>query len=319
MASGCVIGVDLGGTTLLAGAVGADLEVRHRARRVVAGTSDAETLLKTLADAVDETRRAVGGRVDAVGFGIPSLVDQEAGRALATVHLPLQDVPFRDAMEERLGAPVVVDNDANAALLAELRHGAARDARVAAMLTVGTGIGGAIAVDGRLVRGVGGAAGEFGHTVVDPEGPRCGGACPNRGCLETRASAPALRAEARRLAEERPDSALGRALAARRELDGPLVCELAEGGDHAAREAFERIGAWLGIGIANVVNILNPEVVVIGGGVSAAGELLIGPARRAAAERALRPPLAQARIVGARFGAEAGMIGAALMAMERGR
>jgi glucokinase len=316
MTAGCVIGVDLGGTKLLAGVVDSDLNVHHRVYRHARESHDTERLLNALVDAVEEARAASAEEIQAVGFGIPSLVDARTGVAATTVHLPLQDVRFRDLMAERLGLPVAVDNDANAAMVAEHRRGAARGATTAALLTLGTGIGGALVVDGRVVHGASGAAGEWGHMVVDLDGPRCHGSCPNTGCLETMVSGTALAKAGLRVARDAPDSGLGRALASGREITGMLVTELAHDGDAAARDVVALMGGYLGVGIANIVNILNPEVVVIGGGVVAAGDLLLEPARQLVAERALAPSRDQVRIVPTRFGDASGMLGAALLAMD---
>jgi glucokinase len=316
MAAGCVIGVDLGGTKLLAGAVDRELNVHHRAQRVARGDDQAQVLDRVV-EAVEETRAATSGDVRAIGFGIPCVMDQKRGMAALAVNLPLADVPFRDLMAERLGLPVVVDNDANVAMLAEHRFGAARGTRHAVMLTVGTGIGGGLVVDGRIVRGAIGAAAELGHMVIDMDGPPCQGACPNRGCLEAMASGTALVREAAEAARRRPSSALGHAVESGRQLTGPLVTELAHDGDEAARDVLALIGRRLGVGIASFVNILNPEVVVIGGGVIAAGDLLLGPARDEVQARALAPPRDAVRIVPARFGAESGMLGAAALALEQ--
>jgi glucokinase len=312
MPAGCVIGVDLGGTKLLAGVVDEDLTVHHRANRRARGVDEAE-VLDTIVGAVREVRDASELPIAGVGFGIPSLVDPVNGTAMSTVHLPLRDVPFRDVMAERLGVPVWVDNDANGALLAEHRAGAAAGASHAVMLTLGTGIGGAIIIDGRLMRGARGGAGEFGHTVVDPDGIRCD--CGSIGCLETMVSGRALGRAADLAAAQAPDSRLGRAKAAGREITGMLVTELAHDGDPVARGVVGAMGELLGIGISNVVNVLNPEIVVVGGGVVAAGELLLEPARRVVRERALVPSR-EVRIVPARFGEESGMLGAALLALD---
>jgi glucokinase len=318
VATGCVIGVDLGGTKLLAGAVDPELNVHHRATRP-ARARDHVQVIDTVVSAVGEVRDAIEGgsrSVDAVGIGIPCLIDQERGIAVMSTHLPLAGVAFRDLVAERLGLPVFVDNDANAAMLAEWRFGAARGARDAALLTIGTGIGGGLVVGGALQRGSQGAGAELGHMVVQADGPRCNGNCPNRGCLEALVSGSALAREARRIAEQRPGSGLGEALAAGREISGPLVTELAHDGDVGAIDAVAAIGRWLGVGIANLVNMLNPDVVVIGGGVIAAGELLLEPARAVVAERALSPSKEHVRIVPARFGAESGMLGAATLALD---
>ena len=312
----CVIGVDLGGTKAIAGAVDASLAVHYRGRREVP-TSDLEALLETLTELVEEVREAVGGEVEGVGFGIPCLIDQDRGLAASSVHLPINGVAFADVMAERVGLPVFMDNDGNLALLAEQRAGAAHGERNAVMLTLGTGIAGGIVIGGELYRGSQGAAGEFGHMIVWADGPACGPGCRSHGCLEALVSGTALSREALALASRSPASRLGQALAAGREVSGPLVTELAFDGDGDALALLEELGTWLGIGLVNVVNIFNPDVVVIGGGVIAAGELILAPARRVLAERALAFPAEHVRVEAAHFGAESGMLGAALFARER--
>jgi glucokinase len=233
------------------------------------------------------------------------------------VHLPIAGVAFADVMAERIGLPVFMDNDGNLALLAEHRAGAAQGERNAVMLTLGTGIAGAILIGGELYRGSQGAAGEFGHMVVWADGPPCGPGCPSRGCLEALVSGTALTTAALALARRSPASRLGQALAAGVEVSGPLVTELAFDGDAEALALLAELGAWLGIGLVNVVNVFNPDVVVIGGGVIAAGELILAPARRVLSERALALPAQHVRVRGAAFGAESGMLGAALLAHDR--
>jgi glucokinase len=309
------IGVDMGGTKLLAGAVDTDLSVYRRVQRSVAGL-DQSALLDVVVDAVLEAAESAGAQIEGVGFGIPALIDQRSRRAVISVHLPLENIPFADIMAERLGLPVFVDNDSNAAALAEHRAGAARGCSEAVVLTLGTGIGGGLILGGELYRGAQGAAAELGHVVIDMDGPRCQGNCPNRGCLEVLASGSALAREALRIARAQGDTRLGRALAEGRELAGPLVTEFAHDGDPAALEAIELIGTRLGVGIANYANIFNPEVVVIGGGVIAAGELLLAPARAEMRRRALPPSRDEVRVVAARFGVEAGMIGVAALAFD---
>jgi glucokinase len=353
-----VIGVDLGGTKILAGAVDSRLLDRlggatssssspfsssssagscdrlggeprpasgppaapeapgglaavHRARRPTP-TDQLAALLDAVTGLVGEVGAAVDGRVEAVGLGIPCLI--EGGRAAASVHLPLVDFPFAEAISDRLGIPAFIDNDANLALLAEHRAGAALGARDAVMLTVGTGIGGGLLLDGRLYRGSRGAAGELGHMVVWADGPDCGPGCPSRGCLEAVASGTALVREARRLAAERPQSALGRAALDPAGLTGPQVTALAQAGDAGAIEALAGLGRWLGVGIVNLANIFDPELVVIGGGVIAAGELILGPARTVLGERGLPPSARVTRVAAAHFGADSGMLGAAVLA-----
>jgi len=315
MSEKCVIGVDLGGTKVIAGVLDEQLRVHQRVQRPAPAGEQAQVLDAVL-DAVAEVRAGAPGEISAVGFGIPCLIDQQRGKAVMAVNLPLADLDFRAVMSERLGLPAFVDNDANVAALAEHRAGAMRGADHAVMLTICTGIGGGLILSGELYRGAHGAAAELGHMVIDEHGPPCQGNCPNRGCLETLASGTALTREARKAASERPESDLGRSLAAGREITGGLVTELAHDGAGQAREVIELIGTRLGVGIVNLVNMLNLEVIVVGGGVIAAGDLLLDPARKVLAERGLRPSREQARIVRAHFGAEAGMIGAAALALE---
>jgi glucokinase len=312
MADACVIGVDLGGTKLLAGTVDAELRVHHRAYRL----ARRDAVLDTIVEAVEEALEATDREVLAVGVGMPCLIEPGRGVAMACNHLPLVDVHVRDLLAERLDLPVVVDNDATAALVAEARWGAARDARNVVMLTIGTGVGGGLLVDGRILRGRSGAGGELGHIVIDEDGPPCPGNCPSHGCLESFVSGPALALEGLRAARADPGSGLGRALAAGRDITGPLVTELAHDGDGAAREAVATLGRHLGVGVTSLVNVFNPEVVVVGGGLVAAGDLLLEPARAVVAERALVPGRDQVRIVAARFGDESGMLGAAGLAFD---
>lgn len=312
-----VICINAGGTKLLGGVVDEGLAVRHRVRRLWRGGERGE-VLDVLVDAVEEARAAAPDAA-AVGIGIPSLVDRESGASAFSVHLPIDGVSLRDLMQERLGLPVHVDNDANLAALAEHRAGAAEGTRHAVLLTLGTGIGGGLILDGRLYRGAHGGAGELGHVVVDIDGPPCQGACPNRGCLEAMASGTAIGREGVAAAEREPESALARELREGREITGALVTELAHDGDAAAAGVLRLVGERLGVGIVGIVNTFNPEVVVIGGGAMAGGELLLEPARAVVAERALPPSRDQVRVVAAHFGEEAGMVGAAVLALEDGR
>jgi glucokinase len=236
--------------------------------------------------------------------------------AVQAVNVPLKDVAFADVMSERLGVPVVVDNDANCHTVCESRLGIAQGATEVALLTLGTGIGGGLLLRGEIYRGWINGGAEMGHMVVEMNGRPCQGNCPNWGCLESVASGSALVREASLAVARRPDTALGHALEEGRELTGPLITELATGGDPVARGAIETIGRALGVGITNLVNIFNPQVVVIGGGVIAAGEILLAPAREVMMERALAPGKDVVRVEAARLGPEAGMIGAGLLARD---
>ena len=307
-----VIAIDLGGTKLAAGIVDREGAVLERTVRLT-DVSSQDAVLGQLTAAVEELRR---NGVAAVGLGIPSQIDQRAGRAVSSVNVPLAAVDLRPHLSERIGLPVALENDASAAALAEHRFGAGRGTRHMVMLTLGTGIGGGLIVNGELYRGAVGAAAELGHITIDLDGEPCQGTCPGLGHFESLASGTGAARLAARVAEERPDGDLGRAARAARALDARLVVELAAAGGGDAREVVETIGYRLGVAIANYVNIFNPEVVVVGGGFSDAGELLLAPARKVVAERALPLPRDIVRITRAVLGAEAGLIGAALVGFE---
>jgi glucokinase len=183
------------------------------------------------------------------------------------------------------------------------------------MITVGTGIGGGLIIDGEPYRGSIGAGAELGHVVIDLNGPRCQGNCPNRGCVEALASGTALGREGRVAGERNPDSALGKALAEGAEVDGRMVTEAAQAGDRTAIDTVALVGRRLGVAFASYANVFDPDVIVVGGGVIAAGELLLEPAREELRSRAL-PPMNETRVAAAELGPEAGMIGAATMALE---
>jgi len=309
--SGETIGVDLGGTKMLAGVLDPESKVLWEDREASTGQDEGE-LLELLVREVGEARAARPG-VAAVGLGIPATIDRERGVAVSAVNLPIADLPIRDAVAERTGLPVFVDNDANVAALAEHLYGAARGARNVVMLTIGTGIGGGLILNGEVYRGSTGAGAELGHTVIAADGPPCQGNCPNRGCVETLASGTALGREGREAAEWEPDSALAKMAATGREIDGRAVTEAALAGDATAIGAVERIGRRLGVALSSFANIFEPDMIVIGGGVIAAGDLLLEPARRVLRERAL-PPMNRTPVVEAELGNDAGMIGAAAMA-----
>lgn len=312
MASPRVIALDLGGTKLLSGVVGENGVVE---RRVVSSTDTGseDALLAQVDAAVDGL---MGDDIGAIGIGLPSLIDQDRGEAVDSVNIPLAGIAFRDHLQERFGLPAAIENDANAAALAESRYGAGRGARHMVMLTLGTGVGGGLILDGKLYRGSTGAAGELGHITIDLNGPPCQGRCPGRGHLEALASGTAADGYAREQAARNPDGDLGRAAAEGKEVDAQLAVELAAQGPGDARDVLEHVGFHLGVGIASLVNVFNPELVVLGGGFSRAGDLLFEPARKVVAERALVPARDQVRLVPALLGVEAGLIGAGLIGFE---
>ena len=214
------------------------------------------------------------------GWGSRRRSTTRSGVAVSAVNLPIEDLPIRDLVAERIGLPVFVDNDANVAALAEHLFGAARGSRNAVMLTIGTGIGGGLILGGEIYRGATGAGAELGHMAIQIDGPRCQGNCPNRGCVEALASGTALGREGRAAAESEPDSALGKLLAAGEEVDGKAVTVAAQAGDETAIGVFDLIGSRLGVALASFANIFEPDAIVVGGGVMAAGDLLLDPARR---------------------------------------
>jgi glucokinase len=304
--------VDLGGTKLLTGVVDSEQKVLHESRESSLGAGEDEVL-----DAIEaELKEAQEACPDVIGagLGIPCTIDRERGVAINAVNLDITDVPIRDEMKARTGLPVFIDNDANCAMLAEHRFGAAKGADVALMLTLGTGIGGGIIIGGEVYRGATGAAAELGHVVVDENGPPCQGTCPNHGCVETFASGTALARDGVAAAGLHPDSALGQALS-RGHVDGKVVTEAALAGDEVAREVVAAAGRHLGVAMVSLANTFDPDVIVIGGGVSAVGDLMLDPAREELRTRAL-PPMNKTPVVLAKLGGDAGMIGAAQMALE---
>jgi glucokinase len=317
MSAGETIGVDLGGTKMLVGVL-SGTDVSWESREASTGQSEDE-LVELLVREVREAREARPG-VSAVGLGIPATIDHDSGVAVSAVNLPLAELPIRDLVSERVGLPVFVDNDANVAALAEYLFGAARGKPNTVMLTVGTGIGGGLILGGEVYRGATGAGAELGHTVIQADGPPCQGNCPNHGCVEALASGTALGREGLAAAESAPDSALGKLLAAGEKVDGKAVTDAAIAGDETAVGVFELIGGRLGVACASFANIFQPDAIVVGGGVIAAGDLLLDPARREVRERALTP-MNRTPILEATLGNDAGMIGAAAMArveLERG-
>jgi glucokinase len=305
------IGVDLGGTKMLVGVVDDGAEVAWKNREPSTGQTE-DALLDLLAREVSEAVAACPG-VAAVGLGIPATINQEKGLAVSAVNLPIDNLPIRDLASERTGLPVFLDNDANVAALAEHLYGAGRGSDDMVLLTIGTGIGGGLILGGEVYRGATGAGAELGHVVIEVDGPPCQGNCPGLGHVETLASGTALGREGRQAAERNPDSALGRMVADGREVEGRAVTEAALAGDPVAIAVFELIGSRLGAALTSFANVFEPQVIVIGGGAMAAGDLLLDPARKVLREQAL-PPMNRTPVVAAQLGPDAGMIGAAALA-----
>lgn len=287
-----VIAVDVGGTKILAGVLARDGSVTARIERPTPGSSE-EAVLEGLYGVIDELDV---GAAAAIGVGVPGNLDRRTGVVLRATNLPLDDLDLAGVLGARFGRPVAVENDGNAAALAEWRLGAGREVHDLVMLTLGTGVGGGIVVDDRLYRGWA----ELGHVVVELDGPPCQGSCHGRGHLEGVASGHAADRVAR--AVFGPDA------------DAHTLVARARDGDPGAVEAIERMGRMLGAAVGSLINVFDPELVVVGGGFgAAAGDLLLEPAREVARREAIQPADARVRIVPAELGAAAGLVGAGLV------
>ena len=294
-----VFGIDVGGTKVEVAAVEGTKALQPVERPT--DVSSPEALL----DGIESLALSVIDKLglpDAIGVGVPSQIDFATGTVVSSVNIPLAGIPLRDELERRLGAPVYVDNDASCAALAEARMSGARNL---VMLTLGTGVGGGVVIDGRIFRGSTGRGAELGHVVIDWNGPRCQGACPNRGCLETLCSGTALEREATQRFGER--------------VKGRQVVERAREGDADAQALLDQLAVWLGCGIASFYNVFEPEHFVIGGGLSRAADLFLDTAVAEARSRVLPALTDRVTVEVARGGADAGVIGAGLLAaLEHG-
>jgi glucokinase len=310
-----VLGIDVGGTKVAVAAIEGG-QIHHAVEHPTV-LSSPEALLEGIEDAVGGVSKDAGEPA-AIGIGVPSQVEFATGTVLASVNIPLAGVPLRHELGARLGAPVYVDNDANCAALAEAQLVPDPPASHLAMLTLGTGVGGGLIIDGRIFRGASGLGAELGHVVVDgdADSDQPDGKFPRPGSLEWMCSGRGLEREATRRGRIEPDSGLGRLNAEKGRVSGRDAVALAQGGDEGALELFEWHGRWLGRGLASVVNSFEPGCVVIGGGLSRAAGLFLDTARAEAARWAL-PALWERTTVGlARGGADAGVIGAGLLAAQ---
>ena len=312
------IGIDIGGTKVAGGVVDTDGNLIHRARRDTPHRSKSPSVVEdTIVEVVAELMQVLGSEVVvAVGIGAAGFVAADRATVVFAPHLSWRHEPLQAALQKRVEVPIFVDNDANAAVWAEWKFGAAQGETHVMMITLGTGIGGGILTNGQVQRGRFGIAGEFGHMQVVPGGHRC--ECGNRGCWEQYASGNALVREARSLVSAHSPIAsdlLDRVEGRPGDLTGPLITQAARDGDPTSRELLAEIGNWLGVGIANLAAAFDPGTFVIGGGLSAAGDLLLTSSRetfkRQLAGRGYRP---EARIVAANLGNDAGLIGAADLA-----
>jgi glucokinase len=314
------LGIDLGGGVLKGAVVTAAGEVIQEIRQDLE-KEDADALFKQLVEAVRSLRadRRAGNRITAVGVGIPGLVSRKTNRVEATPNLPaLAELDLTTDLARQTDLPVILDNDANAAAYGELHAGVARGRKEVFYVALGAGIGSGLIINGDIYRGAAGFAGEFGHMTIDPEGIEC--ACGNIGCLETIVSGPNIvRRTRERLYRDRTSSLSRLALPRDREFTAEDIAHAAREGDEMAQVMMERTGMFLGIAIAAVVNLLNVEMVVMGGGVMDAGDLILKPTIKETRRRAFPPSFDSCEIVIAQLGPSSGMIGAALIARDHAK
>jgi glucokinase len=307
-----VFGVDVGGTKIAVGAVEGS-----RAREVVE-TPTVLTGAGPLLDGLEATVRQVierAGRPAALGVGVPSQIEYATGTVETSVNIPLTGVSLRDELGKRFEVPVFVDNDANCAALAEAQH--VDDPRAnLVMLTLGTGVGGGVIVDGSIFRGADGLGAELGHFTLNADGPPCPGNCPNHGCVEAYCSGQALERDATELAQDRPHSRLAQALGDDGRVSGRELVAAANEGDSDALLVFDRFARMLGAAIAGYVNVFQPRQLLIGGGLSRASALFLERAVREAESRALPALWERATVALAQGGADAGVIGAGVLAAQ---
>jgi glucokinase len=300
----------VGGTKIAAGVVTPEGEILDEARYPTPHSR--ERLVESIGRAVAEVRG--GFDVGGVCLAVPGLILDQKNTVVFSPNLrAIEGIPLKEELGSKIGLPLTIENDANAAAWGEFRFGAGSEVDHLVFVTLGTGIGGGVITHGVLLRGAQGSGGELGHVTVHATGPRC--ACGNRGCLEALASGTAIGRRGREVASERPNSALGR-LAIKRKVLGEDVTELARGDDELALSVLEEAGQWLGIGLAGFVNIFNPEMVVVGGGVMEAGELILKPARREVYLRARPPSRDLVEVKEATLGPESGVLGAAALARD---
>jgi glucokinase len=311
-----VFAVDLGGTHLRAATIDENGHIHFRLKQKTPATDDPQEIVSALIAAArvcDEQSKAAGTAIGSISIVVPGTVNGAAGKVVTIPNVPcLDSFELTPALASVLGRPVLLENDANAAAVGEMWQGAARGQHAIVCVTLGTGVGGGIILDGKLWHGVNDSAGEIGHTCVEPfGGVACG--CGSRGCLEVYASATAIVRMAREGRARHPSSTLN----ATQDLTAENVFVAGKAGDGLALEVFHRMGDYLGIGLANLINILNPQMIVIGGGVANGWELFEQHMRHQVDEHAFPVPASEVKIVPAECGDDAGLLGAARLAFCR--
>jgi glucokinase len=314
-----VVGVDLGGTNLRAALTDREGHIVQDARRPSRSDRPAHVTLENLIDAVREVmdeQKVTAREVVGIGIGLPGIMDSEAGVVFWSPNfLDWRDVAVSPVVSQALRLPAYIINDARCAALGELQFGAGRGVKHMVMITLGTGIGGAIVVDGKLLLGPNGSIGEVGHHTIDVNGRRCG--CGNFGCWEALCGRDAIVERALRLIQHGRETQLVELAPDRDALTPALIAQAAASGDAVALTVMEETGFYVGIGVANLINMLNPELVVVGGGIAGAGKLLFGPLERTVRVRAVAPQARTARIVPAELGDNAGVLGGVVLALQK--
>ncbi len=307
-----VIGVDLGGTNMRTALLSSDGVILDKRKEATQASEGWKRVVARLVDSIaqqSETARQQGMTVAAVGVGAPGVILMDKGIVVKSPNFPdWNNLPLRNELEQALRIPVVIENDANAAALGEQWRGAGRGINSMILLTLGTGVGGGIVLNSRVWQGADGMAGEIGHMTVIPDGRQCG--CGNTGCLEMYASA---RGIVQTYQEAREKAGIGRDSA----MTSETIYQAARSGDAIARKAMKDMGCMLGIGIANLINIFNPQMIVIGGGVRDGWDLFIGATHEEIMKRAFQVPAERTEIMPSMLGDDAGMIGAAAAALQK--
>lgn len=314
-----ILGVDLGGTKILTAVINAQGEMLSRDHSVTPAAQGGEAVIQSILESVDRALKRAGmatPELYAIGVGAPGISNPETGILFTSPNLPgWRDVPLRDIIETKLGKKTFLINDANAAAVGEFYFGAGRGAHRFIYITISTGIGGGIVIDGKIYTGASGAAGEVGHMTIDDNGPLCN--CGNKGCWETLASGTALARVARqRIEEGARTSILNYADGDMEKVSAQVIHTAAQQGDDLAKDLIARTGYYIGVGLANLINIFNPELIVIGGGLSNIGDMLLGPAFKVAEERAYRETFQAVRFATAELGRNSGVLGVAAFVFQ---
>ncbi|MCX6010556.1 MAG: ROK family protein [Chloroflexi bacterium] len=316
------LGIDLGGSKILTAVVDSQGEMLSSDESITPATKGREAVIQSILDSSHRVLKQASvalSQICAIGVGAAGISNPEAGILFTSPNLPaVRDVPLRDIMQERLGKKTFLINDANAAALGEFYFGAARGVCNFIYITLSTGIGGGIVIDGKIYTGAIGAAGEVGHMTIDDNGPICN--CGNRGCWEMLASGTALAREAKhRIKEGVRTSILEYAEGDMEKVTAQVIHSAAQQDDSLAKELIARTGYYVGVGLANLINIFNPELIVIGGGLSNIGDMLLGPAFKVAGERAYKEAFQAVRFASAELGRNSGVLGAAAFALQEMR